>query len=304
MPCRRRLQRFFPSLLILAAVAACAPARPPAPGGRIAVVAAENFWGDIAAQLGGDKVSVSSLVSDPNADPHDYQSTTATARAVATAQYIIVTGAGYDSWVSTLISANDNPPEKVLTVSALVGKKDGDNPHFWYSPQYVEEVADRITEDLSSIDKADSAYFARQRAGFASELLPYHNLIASIRHKFAGTRIAATESVFAYMADALNLTVVSPSEFMKAVSEGNDPPADSVSQFQQQLETKQATVLVYNTQTATDVTHNLEQIAAVRGIPSVGITETIQPPGTRFQSWMTGQLSNLQHALEAGAQGR
>jgi zinc/manganese transport system substrate-binding protein len=275
------------------------------PSGRhLNVVAGENFWGSVAGQLGGSPVTVRSVVTDPNADPHDYQSDTSTARAFATADYVILNGAGYDAWADKLLSANPSSRRKVFTVAGLLGKKQGDNPHFWYSPDYVMKVADRITSDLKSIDSADNDYFTAHRAAFTTALAPYTDRIAAIRAKFAGQKIAATETIFEYMANALALVVVSPLEFMKAVAEGNDPPADSVAAFQQVITARQATVLVYNVQTSTDVTNTIKQMATQQRIPVVAVTETLQPPGATFQEWQLGQLNALYNALNAKALAR
>ncbi|MBV8195006.1 MAG: zinc ABC transporter substrate-binding protein [Candidatus Dormibacteraeota bacterium] len=268
-------------------------------GATLQVVAAENFWGSVVSQLGGSHVHVTSVVTDPNADPHDYQSSASDARAIATADYVIVNGAGYDDWASNLLSANQSASRKVFTVATLLGKSQGDNPHFWYNPAYVEQVADQITKDLTAIDSADSAYFTQQRSAFETALQPYHERIAAIKQHFSGQRIASTESIFVYMANALDLDLITPPEFMKAVAEGNDPPAETVATFQQQLQTRQVTVLVYNEQTATDVTNTLKQLASQQNIPIVGVTETIQPPDSTFQLWMTGELNDLQNALNA-----
>jgi zinc/manganese transport system substrate-binding protein len=272
------------------------------PSGRhLNLVAGENFWGSVATQLGGSQVTVKSVVTDPNADPHDYQSDTSTARAFATADYVILNGAGYDGWADKLLSANPNSKRKVFTVADLLGKKEGDNPHFWYSPDYVIKVADRISSDLKSIDSADTDYYTAQRATFTTALGPYMSRIAAIKAKFPGQKAAATESIFEYMATALGLVLVSPPEFMKAVAEGNDPPADSVAAFQQAITTKEATVLVYNVQTSTDVTNTIKQMAVQQGIPVVAVSETLQPPDATFQEWQLGQLNTLYNALNAKA---
>jgi zinc/manganese transport system substrate-binding protein len=289
------------SSLLLAACGSSANASGAPSGQHLNVVAAENFWGSIVSQLGGSQVSVTSVVSDPNADPHDYQTSASNARAFATANYVVVNGAGYDNWADSLLNANKSSSRKVFTVADMLGKKEGDNPHFWYSPAYVTQVADQITKDLTALDNADASYFAQQRAAFETALKPYHDRIAAIKQQFSGRNVAATENIFVSMSDALGLTLISPPEFMKAVAEGNDPPAQTVSTFQQQLQTKQATVLVYNQQTSTDVTSNLRQIANQQNIPVVGVTETIQPPDASFQIWMTGQLNALQNALNAAA---
>ncbi len=147
------------------------------------VVAGENFWGSIATQLGGTHVSVTSIVNDPNADPHQYEGSTQDARAFAQANYIILNGAGYDSWGQKLLDANPVSGRKVFTVADLLGKHEGDNPHFWYNPSYVEQVSNQITRDYSALDPADSAYFTRQRAAFETALSAYHQRIAEIQEQ-------------------------------------------------------------------------------------------------------------------------
>jgi zinc/manganese transport system substrate-binding protein len=292
----------LPLLALLVALAGCATAgAQSANGGAIQVVAGENFWGSIAAQLGGTHVSVTSIVTDPNADPHEYESNTNDARASAAARYVVLNGAGYDSWAQKLLDANPVSGRKVFTVADLLGKREGDNPHFWYGPNYVERVADHITADYKALDPADASYFAQQRSTLEAAFKPYHDRIAAIKTKFAGQKVGATENIFVYMASALGLDLVSPPEFMQAVAEGNDPPASSVAAFQQQITHKQITVLVYNVQTATDVTNTLKQLAAQQNIPVVGVSETMQPPDASFQDWQYAQLLTLQNALNATA---
>ncbi len=268
------------------------------------VVAGENFWGSIATQLGGIHVSVTSIVSDPNADPHQYESSTSAARAFAQANYVILNGAGYDTWGQKLLDANPVSGRKVFTVADLLGKHEGDNPHFWYNPGYVEQVSNQITKDFQALDPADSAYFTRQRAAFEAALSAYHQRITEIKAKFAGQKVGATESIFAYLANALGLDLISPPEFMNAVAEGNDPPASSVVTFEQQVRQKQITVLVYNVQTITNITNTIKQLAAQQNIPIVGVSETIQPADVRFQDWQATQLLALQNALNASALGQ
>jgi zinc/manganese transport system substrate-binding protein len=260
-------------------------------------VAGENFWGSIAAQLGGSHASVTSIVTDPNADPHEYESSINDARAFAQADYVILNGAGYDSWGQKLLDANPVDGRKVLTVATLLGKKEGDNPHFWYNPTYVEQVANQITSDYQALDPADAAYFTQQRNTFETALSQYHQHIDEIKRLFAGRKIGATESIFVYMANALGLDLISPPAFMDAVAEGNDPPASSVVQFEQQIQQKQLSVLVYNVQTVTDVTNTIKQLASQQHIPLVGVSETIQPASASFQQWQTTQLLALQDAL-------
>src|SRR5438132_13004519 len=113
-------------------------------GGRLPVVATENFWGSIAAQLGGNRVAVKSIIANPDTDPHDYEPTPADGRTVASAKYVIYNGIGYDPWTQKVLGANPAPGRVTLNIGDLVGIKPGGNPHRWYSPPDVQSVLDRI----------------------------------------------------------------------------------------------------------------------------------------------------------------
>lgn len=292
------------SLLVACLAAACGNPAPPASGsgqGGIGVVAGEDQWGSIASQLGGSMVHVESVVSDPNADPHEYESNTNDARAFATARLVVLNGAGYDDWGTHLLEANPSSDRRVLTVAQLLGRKAGDNPHFWYQPDYVARVADGITAEYRAIDPGGASYFDQRRAAFTGALEPYHQRLAEIKARFAGVPVGATESVFVYLASYLGLQLISPPGFMQAVSEGNDPPASDVAQFQDQLASRAIRVLVYNVQTDTAVTTNLKLQAARSSIPVVGFSETLQPEMATFEEWQVRQLGALENALTAGA---
>ncbi|MDE1920857.1 MAG: zinc ABC transporter substrate-binding protein [Candidatus Omnitrophica bacterium] len=270
----------------------------------IQIVAAENFWGSLISQLGGDKVRVFSVVSDPNADPHEYESNAGDARSVSTADYVIENGAGYDSWMDKLLNAGGNPRRKVLNVANFLGVKEGENPHLWYNPSFVNRVTAQMEKDLISIDPNDAGYYERQYKALQSSLAQYQNRIVFIKEKFGGAKVASTESIFVYLADAADLDCISPPAFIDAVAEGNDPPARSVIEFEDQLKSGQVKVLVYNAQTVTPLTENIKKLAADEGIPVMGVTETIQPPDLTFQEWMNAQLISLQNALNAKALGQ
>ena len=267
------------------------------------VVAAENFWGSLVAQIGGTHVQVTSIISDPNVDPHTYESSAQTARVFANANYVILNGAGYDSWGQKLLGGNPNPSRKVLDVAALLGKKQGDNPHFWYDPAYVNQVASRMEHDLISLDPGNAPYYEQHYQALRAALLPYQNRITWIRQHFAGTKVAATEDIFTYLANAAGLNLISPPAFTQAVAEGSDPPTASVAVFQNQITSKQAAVLICNRQTVTPLTESMKKLAMFEGIPIVGVTETIQPPTISFQDWMNTQILALQTALSAHAPG-
>jgi zinc/manganese transport system substrate-binding protein len=271
---------------------------------KIPVVAAENFWGSLLSQLGGTRTQVLSIVTDPNADPHEYESNSADAQAIANAALVVVNGAGYDDWALKLISASANPHQVVLNVAELLGKKEGDNPHFWYSPYYVNDTVKAMYSDLVAVDPVDTAYYTQQYASLNSSLSEYNARISEIKQQFAGTKVASTESIFVYLANATGLDLVSPPAFMDSVAEGNDPPAQSVVQFQELIQNGSVSVLVYNAQTVTPLTQNIKAMAAAKGIPIVAVTETIQPPDVPFQEWMNAELISLQNALNAQALGQ
>ncbi|MDQ1367006.1 MAG: hypothetical protein QOE57_3048 [Acidimicrobiaceae bacterium] len=269
----------------------------PAPTKTLRIVAGENFWGSIVSQLAGRTGTVTSVMSNPGADPHNYESSSSNARAFADADYVVLNGAGYDAWGDKLLNANPSPKRKVLTVAAALGKKEGDNPHFWYQPDYVATVVDRVTADLKTMDPGDSTYFDAQRAALNAAFAPDRARLDAIKARFSATPVASTESIFVYLADYLGLKLVSPPEFMSAVAEGNDPPGPSVAAFHDLLTNKVAKVLVYNRQTSTDVTTNLQKLATDHGIPVVGVTETVAPAGATFQDWFGAEARDLQNAL-------
>jgi zinc/manganese transport system substrate-binding protein len=272
----------------------------PSSQAKLAVVAAENFWGSIASQLGGDRVTLTSLIDNPATDPHDYEPTPSDARAIASAHYVVENGIGYDLWVGKLIRANPVDDRRVLNVGALAGLEEGDNPHQWYSPVTVEKVIDQVTADYKQLRPADAAYFDKQRAAFQTTALAgYKSVIADIRAKYSGTPVGASESTFAPLAEPLGLQLVTPQSFLAAISEGNDPTAADKATVDRQVSTKAIKVFVFNTQNSTPDVQRLVDAAKANGIGVTKMTETLTPRGATFQDWQTTQLGALEAALAA-----
>ena len=302
-----RVARVLKRLAIAAFVlAACVPALvgTSAGGARSAdvvhVVAAENVWGSIAAQLGGDRVQVTSVITNPGTDPHDYEPTAADARALAGAQLLIETGIGYDPWAAKLAAANPVGGRIVLDVGDLVGIEPGGNPHRWYSPADVQRVIAAIVAGYRRLDPADRAYFTRQQGRFETHALAqYHRLIASIEHRYGGVPVGASESVFAPLAQALGLKLLTPPSFLKAISEGTEPTVADKTTIDSQIAQKQIKVWVYNSQNGTPDVDRITEAARKRGIPVTTITETLSPATASFQSWQVAQLKTLAAALHA-----
>ncbi|MBV6697758.1 metal ABC transporter solute-binding protein, Zn/Mn family [Kitasatospora aureofaciens] len=268
-------------------------------GGVVQVAAAENFWGSIAGQLGGDHVKVTSIITNPDTDPHAYEPTANDGRTVAGAKYVITNGAGYDAWSDKLLAANPADGRTALKVGDLVGVKEGGNPHQWYSPENVHKVIDKVTDDLKKLDPADAAYFDQQKSTYLTKTLaPYDKQIADIKAAYAGTPIGASESIVTPLAEALGLKLLTPEKYLDAISEGTDPTAQDKATVDEQIKTKQIKVYVYNSQNSTPDIQAQVEAAKAQGIPVATVTETLAPADTPFQDWQTTQLQGLAAALK------
>jgi zinc/manganese transport system substrate-binding protein len=297
-----------PALLVaaLAITAGCGSGSKSAKagGGSIQVAAAENFWGSIASQLGGSKVHVQSVITSPATDPHDYEPTAADARTIAGAKLVIENGVGYDPWAQKLVDANPVSGRIVLNVGDLVGIAPGGNPHRWYSPIDVELVINTIVHDYDKLDSKHAGYFAQQENRFETTgLARYKRLLRTIKTRYHGVPVGASESIFAPLAEALGLRLLTPPTFLKAISEGTEPTAADRTTMDRQIARKRIKVWVFNSQNGTPDVKRLTDAARKRGIPVVEITETLVPSTASFQEWQSRQLQALVAAL-AQATGR
>ncbi len=266
--------------------------------GRIQVVAAENFWGSIAAQLGGSRVAVTSIIVNPNTDPHSYEPTASDGVALARSQVAIVNGIGYDSWASRLLEANPSGSRVLLNVGTLLGLKEGDNPHQWYSPSSVQRVVDQIVADYKRRDPADAAYFEQRRTAFETVgLAEYDRLRSEIRARYAGVPVGYSESIFQPLGEDLGLKLLTPYSFAKAIAEGTDVSAADKQTVDRQAETHAIKVWVYNSQNATPDVQRVNQLATAAHIPITTITETLAPASATFEQWQSAELLRLIAAL-------
>ena len=288
------------ALLLLTGCATSSPAARTA-GQPLRVVAAENFWGSLAGQLGGDHVTVTSIIDSPDADPHDYEPTAADGRAFATADLAIVNGVGYDAWASKLLAASPRSGRTDLVVGRVVGVPDNGNPHRWYSPGDVRTVIDTLTADFIRLAPADKAYFEQQRTQLLTVgLKTYFDVIAAIKARYGGTPVGASESILTPLAEGLGLDLLTPESFLDAISEGTDPTAHDKTTIDRQIARHLIKVYVYNSQNATPDIQAQVKVARTAGIPVATVTETLTPAGASFQEWQVGQLTRLQHALAEG----
>ena len=267
--------------------------------GKIAVIAAENFYGDIARQIGGDRVTVASIMNNPEQDPHLFETTPGVVRQIAASDIAIVNGADYDPWMEKLIQAAPRPGRVVINAAALTAKKPGDNPHLWYDPSTMPVVAKALAAAFAKADAAHAAeYDARLKTVLAS-LARIDARVAQMRAKYKGVPVTATEPVFGPMADALGLTMRNQ-RFQTAMMNDTEPSARDIAGFENDLRHRKVRVLIYNNQVSEKLTERLRAIAAKAKVPTIGVTETM-PAGVSFQDWVLGELDALDKALGGAA---
>jgi zinc/manganese transport system substrate-binding protein len=267
--------------------------------GKLRVLAAENTWGSIAAPLGGNRVAVVSVISNPSTDPHSYEPTAADGVAVARSQMAIVNGMGYDTWASKLLAASSSGSRLTLDVGRVLGSSGGANPHQWYSPASVRRVIGAISADYARLDPRSAGYFAKRRADYEERALaPYDSLRSEIRARYAGVPVGYSESVFEPLGADLRLRLMTPRGFATAIAEGTDVSAADKKTVDEQARRRAIKAWVYNSQNTTPDVQRVNELARAAHIPIVTITETLSPASASFEQWQVQQLRSLLAALE------
>jgi zinc/manganese transport system substrate-binding protein len=265
----------------------------------VKVVAAENFYGDLASQIGGANVAVTSILSNPDDDPHLFEASPQTAKALSDAKIVIVNGVDYDPWMEKLLSAHNAPGRKEIIVGKLVGHKPGDNPHLWYDPAYMKAAGKALVADLSAVDPAHKADYDQGYAKFLDSLKPLDDKIAGMRKSYAGQPVTASEPVFGYQAGLIGLKVHNE-KYALAIMNNAEPTPSEVAAFENDLKGRKVKAMLYNAQASEPAVGKLVQMAKDNGVPVVGVSET-EPPNSTYQDWMLGQLNALDKALSGGA---
>lgn len=291
------MPRFLLSLSVaIALFCLCLPLGPVcANADPIAVVAAENFYGDIAAQLGGPNVSVTSVLSNPDQDPHLFEASASTARAISAARIVVYNGVDYDPWMEKLLRAAKSNDREAIVVADLAGKKPGDNPHIWYDLAVAEAFAKAFTADLDRRDPAHKSDYDQRLVAFIQSLQPLKDKITLLHARLAGSKVTATEPVFGYMLDAIGM-VSRNMPFQIAVMNNTEPSASNVAGFEKDLKTRAVRLLVYNSQASDPIADRMKTLAEESHVPVIGVTET-EPPGKTYQGWLAGELGALDQAL-------
>jgi len=287
------MKRTIGVTMVLLTLATIPPSR--AADGVIAVVAAENFYGDVARQLGGDRVSVTSIMSNPDQDPHLFEVSPAVVREVAAAQIVIANGADYDPWMDKLIKVTPKPGRVVIVAADLANKRTGDNPHLWYDPATMPAVARALASALAAADPAHADDYTARLKTFLASLQSLNEKIAAIGRKYAGVPVTATEPVFGYMAAALQLRM-NNERLQLAIMNDTEPSARDIAAFERDLKTHKVRLLFYNKQASNELVRHLVDLARAANIPVVGVTETC-PPGLSYQDWILRELDETAKAL-------
>src|SRR5438067_3166732 len=285
--------------LAILLIGACGPVSTPSSSGGapIPVLGAENFYADLLAQIGGSRVTVSSILNDPSADPHEYEANPATAKLVADSKLVIVNGIGYDDFMDKLLGASTKPDRVVINVQDILGVKDDVNVHVWYDPATMPKVADAAAAALAKLDPQNAAYFSAQKAKYLDGLKTVNDKIASLKAKYPSAPIAFTENVAGYLTDAIGLKVLTPPAFMEAIESGTDPAPADVAVERDLLTGHKVKALMYNSQVTSPLTEQIRELAVSSNVRVVPVAETIPPAFKTFQDWQLAQLDDLEKAL-------
>lgn len=289
----------------LLTVSACssgpAPSAAGSGTGTIKAVGAENEYADVIRQIGGRHVDVSAILSDPNTDPHTFESSPSVGAQVRAASLVVQNSLGYDDFMTTIENAFPNPNRKVINVQQLLRLPDSTpNPHLWYDPMTMPAVAKALVSDLSSLQPQNAAYFQANARAFDQSLTPWTQALATFKAKYAGTPVAVTEPVADYMLQAVGTHILTPFALQAAIMNGTDPAPQDVSEQTSLITNHQVKVFIYNQQVTDQLTQSWLAACKNAGIPVVGVYETMPTPGYTYQSWMLAEVNALQQAVANG----
>ena len=301
-----RLARFAVASAILGMALLCAGGTSVAvvsstTSGVINAVGAENEYANVLSQIGGRYVKVSSILDNPNTDPHTFEASTSVAQEVSQAELIVQNGVGYDTFMNDIESASPNPKRKVIVAQHVLGLPDSTpNPHLWYSPKTMPAVAKVMVADLSSIEPSHKAYFQARLQAFDASLNRWLNAIAAFKTQYPGTRVATTEPVADYLLTAMGMKNLTPFVFQADIMNGVDPAPQDIT-LEKGFFTKHAVkVFCYNQQVVDSLTTSIRQTAQSAGVPVAGVYETMPTPGYDYQSWMLAEVAAIKAAVVHG----
>ncbi|MGX7111335.1 metal ABC transporter solute-binding protein, Zn/Mn family [Gemella cuniculi] len=268
-------------------------------GEKTKIVTSVNFYAEVAKKIAGDKAEVSSIISSSSADPHDFEPTAQDAKKVSDANIAILNGGGYDSWFEKLADNNKNITK--INGAKLLGLKDGENEHIWYNPEVMSKVADEVTKTLAEKDSSNKQFYENNRDNYKKELAKITDKINSLKEKANGKYVITTEPVFDYAVDNLGFKLTTEvKKLAKATEEGNDPAPQDLKAIQEQIKSKQISLIINNVQTTNKTVEGLINLAEQNNIPILNVTET-QPDGKTYIEWMLDQYNKLEEILNGGS---
>jgi zinc/manganese transport system substrate-binding protein len=284
---------------VLLALAGCGSSGSPS-NGKINAVAGENFYGDLVSRVGGDLVSVTSILNDPNVDPHTYESSTQNAQQVADATLVVENGFGYDAFLDHLVGASPRSDREVIDVQQLLGLSDGANPHVWYDPATMPKVARAVAGALEKLQPAAKSTFESNLKTYLDSFAPLTAKIAEVKARYPDTPVAYTEAVPAYLLDSLGFRSLTAPGFARSIEAGMDPAPSDVAAQSDLLTGHKVKLLLYNSQAVSPVTESIKALASTSGVPVVGVSETMPSGGAGFVAWQLAQLNAIESALGGG----
>ncbi len=283
------------------ALASSAGAASSGKSGTIVAVGAENEYADVVSQIGGQYVRATAIMSNPNTDPHTFESSASVSRVVSAAQLVVQNGVGYDTFMTKIESASPSSSRKVIDVQHLLGLPDSTpNPHLWYKPTTMPAVAKAVARDLTAFQPDHAAYFQQNLQIFDASLAPYYQEMAGIKATFPDAAVATTEPVADYMLQASGIDNMTPWALQADIMNTTDPSPQDVSIQDALFTSKKVKVFVYNQQVTSSVTKAFYKLAQHEGIPVVGVYETMPTPGYDYQSWMLAEADAVYNALASG----
>ncbi len=287
-------------LLVLMVAGCGSSSRGGGRSGVISAIGAENEYANVLGQIGGRYVDVSSILNNPNTDPHTFESSPGVAQQVSAAELIVQNGVGYDTFMNRIESASPNSKRKLIVVQNVLGlPSDTPNPHLWYAPRTMPAVAKVMAGDLSALAPSHTAYFQANLAKFISSLAPLHAAIAAFKAKYAGTPAASTEPVADYLLQAMGIDNLTPFAFQADIMNGVDPSPEDITLEEGFFTNHRVKVLCYNQQVVDSLTTSIRDSALHAGVPVVGVYETMPTPGYDFQSWMLAEVNAIGKAVTA-----
>jgi zinc/manganese transport system substrate-binding protein len=264
----------------------------------ITAIGAENEYSNVIAQIGGKYVNSDAIMSNPSTDPHTFEASPAVAREVSAAQLVVQNGVGYDTFMSTIESADPGSGRKVINVQQLLGlPTDTPNPHLWYKPTTMPTVANAIAADLAQIDPAHASYFKANAASFIASLSTWDKAIAAFKSAHPGVPVATTEPVADYMLEAVGADNLTPFGMQADIMNGVDPSPQQVATENALFTQHKVKVFVYNQQVTDTLTQSFIKLAQQNDIPVIGVYETMPTPGYTYQSWMLAEVNALNKAV-------